>query len=223
MALKVVLAEGQGLMLDGIRRALEDAEGIEIVAVARSGAAVLPLVGRTDPDVVLLDVRMSGIDGLGCLELVRKHHPRVKVLMFSDSSEPEHIQRALRRGADGYVLKSINPIDLPSALRQAVEGSVYHPVGPVEASGATMGKAAGLSKREREILSRLARGLSNRAIARELWVTEQTVKFHLTSIYRKLDVANRTEAARYGYQHGLVDSPLLEDGRRRTNPEMVVA
>jgi DNA-binding NarL/FixJ family response regulator len=150
------------------------------------------------------------MDGLTCLDLIRRRHPHVKVVLLSVSSDPEHIQEALNRGASGYVVKSVDPVDLPSALRQAVEGTVYHAVGIPEADEAGTARAVGLTERELAILRLVARGLSNRAISRELWVTEQTVKFHLTNIYRKLGVGNRTEAARYAYQHGLVESPLLE-------------
>ena len=107
-------------------------------------------------------------------------------------------------------MKSVNPIDLPSAIRQAVEGTVFHAIGMPEIDEQSLGKAAGLTERELSILKAVARGLSNAAIGKELWVTEQTVKFHLTNIYRKLNLANRTEAARYAYQHGLVESPLVE-------------
>jgi len=208
--MKVVIADDHRLMLEGIRTVLEACEDVEIVGEAHTGLEVVPLVGRTSPDVVLLDIRMPGMDGLTCIELIHKRHPNVKVVVLSVFSDSEHIQAALKRGASGYIVKSINPFDLPSALRQAVDGSVYHAVGFPEQNEDTVAKAAGLTEREIAILKAVARGLSNGAIARELWVTEQTVKFHLTNIYRKLSVANRTEAARYAYQHGLVESPLYE-------------
>ena len=208
--MRVVIADDHRLMLAGIRRALETADDIEIVGEAHTGSQVLPLVARTSPDVVLLDVRMPQLDGLACLDLIRTRHPDVKVVMLSMFSEAEHIEAALVRGACGYILKSVNPLDLPSAVRQAVEGTVFHPFGVPEDAETTTAKAAGLSEREVAILRAVARGLSNQAIGKELWVTEQTVKFHLTNIYRKLGVANRTEAARYAYQHGLAGSPVLD-------------
>ena len=123
--------------------------------------------------------------------------------MLSVDTDPEHIQSALVRGASGYIVKTINPRDIPAALRQAVEGSVYHAVGLPESAVETEVRAVGLTEREVTILRAVARGLSNPAIGRELYVTEQTVKFHLTNIYRKLGVKNRTEAARYAYAHRL--------------------
>jgi DNA-binding NarL/FixJ family response regulator len=207
--MKVLLADDHRLTLEGIRRALESADDIEVVGEAWNGSQVLPLIGQTSPDVVLLDMRMPGIDGLGCLDRIRLRHPNVKVVIFSVSTNTEHIQAALARGASGYIVKNINPLDLPSALRQAVEGTVYHALGLPELNDASIAKAAGLTERELTIIKAVARGLSNQAIAKELWVTEQTVKFHLTNIYRKLDISNRTEAARWALEHGVAELPSV--------------
>lgn len=208
--LKVVVADDHRLILDGIKRALEEDGGFEIVGEANTGERVLPLVARTSPDLVVLDLRMPGMDGLMCLDQIRKRHPNVKVVVLSVSTDQKLIENVLKRGASAYIVKSVNPIDLPAALRQAVEGTVYNAIGLPESNAAGIAKAAGLTERETVILSALARGLSNEQIAKELWVAEQTVKFHLTNVYRKLGVANRTEAARYAYQQGLVESPLYE-------------
>jgi DNA-binding NarL/FixJ family response regulator len=205
--MRVLIADDHRLIVEGIKRALEDADDFEVVGEASSGSQVLPLVGRTNPDIVLLDLRMPGADGLTGLAQIKKRYPDIKVVVLSVSTDESVIQTVLMRGASAYIVKSINPIDLPSALRQAVEGTMYSAIGLPE-PGESAAKAAGLTEREAAILSALARGLSNEAIGKELWVAEQTVKFHLTNIYRKLGVSNRTEAARYAYQNGLVESPL---------------
>jgi DNA-binding NarL/FixJ family response regulator len=207
--MRVLVADDHKLILEGIKRALDEAEDFEVVGECSSGSQVLPMVGRTNPDLVLLDLRMPGADGLACLSQIRKRHPDVKVVVLSVSTDENVIQTVLKRGASAYIVKSINPIDLPSALRQAVEGTVYSAIGMPDNSDSPA-RAAGLTERETAILSALARGLSNEAIGKELWVAEQTVKFHLTNIYRKLGVSNRTEAARLAYQNGLVDSPLSD-------------
>ena len=209
--MKVLIADDHQLMLDGIRSALERCEDLQIVGEAHSGSEVLPVIGRTDPDVVLLDMRMPGMDGLTCLERIRERHPKIKVVVLSVFREPEHIEAALKRGASGYIVKSINPLDLPAALRQAFEGTVYHALGLPEDTEPARARGAGLTDRELGILKAVARGLSNQAIGKELWVTEQTVKFHLTNIYRKLGVANRTEAARYAFEHDLVETPRIAE------------
>ncbi|HKA25994.1 MAG TPA: response regulator transcription factor [Gaiellaceae bacterium] len=206
--MRVLIADDHPLILAGIKRALEEDDQFEVVAEARIGSQVLPLVSQTKPDLALLDLRMPEMDGLTCLDRIRKEHPRVKVVILSVSTDPEVVQTVLNHGAAAYVVKSVNPIDLSSALRQALEGTVFSAVGlPEKTAQEDAVKAAGLTDRETTILKALARGLSNEAIGKELWVAQQTVKFHLTNIYRKLDVKNRTEAARYAYEHGLIDSP----------------
>jgi DNA-binding NarL/FixJ family response regulator len=208
---KVLIADDHRLVLDGIRRALEEADDIEVVGEAMNGTQVLPLVRRTNPDVVLLDMSMPQMDGLACIDQLQKHAPEVKVIMLSAYKDPEHVQAAFKRGACGYIVKSVSPVDLPSALRQAMEGTFFSPLGLPASDDANAAAATGLTDREHEVLKALARGLSNQQIAKEFWVTEQTVKFHLSNVYRKLRVANRTEAARYAYERGLVDSPLYEN------------
>ncbi len=209
--MRVVIADDHRLMLDGIRRALEADGGFEVVGETQDGMQVLPLVSDTKPDLVLLDVRMPHMDGLACLDEIHKRYPEMKIVMLSASTSPELIETALRRGASAYIAKSVDPIDLPSTLRQAIDGNVFSATalgGEVEPGRS---KAAGLTERETSILAAVARGLSNDQIAKELWVTQQTVKFHLTNIYRKLGVKNRTEATRFAYQQGLVESPLYGD------------
>jgi DNA-binding NarL/FixJ family response regulator len=207
--LKVVIADDHRLMLEAIKTALEQAEDIEIVGETTSGGQVIPLVGQTDPDMVLLDYRMPEIDGLACLDRLQQRFPRVKVVMFSAADDPQLIEAALSRGASAFIVKHIDPRDLPSALRQAVDGSVYRTLGRAPEEDASGAKAAGLSTSEIRVLKAMALGLSNKEIAKELWLSEQTVKFHLRNIYRKLDVANRTEASHFAYQHGLIGNPFF--------------
>jgi DNA-binding NarL/FixJ family response regulator len=208
--LRVAIADDHRLMLDGIRRALETAPDIRVVGEAMSGEEMIALVPRVRPDVVIMDLRMPNGDGLTTLARLKKDHPDLKVIILSMFDDPEHIERALQQGAAGYVVKSINPLDLPSTVRQVVEGTVYHPRGR-GVDGAmggvpqTAAQASGLTERELSILKLVAEGLSNLEIANRLFVTEQTVKFHLSNIYRKLGVANRTEATRYAYRNGLTD------------------
>src|SRR6201987_1504436 len=211
--MKVLIADDHRLIVEGVKRALQEAPDFEVVGECSSGSQVLPLGGRTNPDIVLLYLCMPGADGLACLSRIRKQYPEVKGVVLSVSTDENVIQTVLKRGASAFIVKSINPIDLPSALRQAVEGTVYSPIGLPD-PGDSAARAAGLTERETAILAALARGLSNEAIGKELWVAEQTVKFHLTNIYRKLGGANRTEAARLAYQNGLVESPVDDRSRR---------
>jgi DNA-binding NarL/FixJ family response regulator len=208
MALKVVLADDHRLTLAGVRRVLDESGDIVVVGEAYSGEEVLPLVRSTHPDLVVLDLQMPKMDGLSCMDLIRRHHPDVKVVIFSATTTVPEITTAFRSGASAYVLKTVNPLDLPAVIRQAAEGTVFYPP-PSEAAPAAK-DTADLTERERTILAGVMRGLSNKAISQEFWVTEQTVKFHLSNVYRKLGVPNRTAAARFAQEHGLIDASELQ-------------
>jgi DNA-binding NarL/FixJ family response regulator len=204
--LNVLVADDHPVVLAGLRRSLEDDGEFNVVGEARDGAKVIPMIRSTNPDVVLLDMRMPGVDGLGVLQRIRSTFPKIKVVICSVEALPEQIQAAFDAGASGYILKTVEPRDLPAAIRQAIEATTYQPVGFGATGESTAARNAGLTEREVEILRLVAQGLSNKVIARRLWVTEQTVKFHLSNVYRKLDINNRTEAARWAYTRGLNDS-----------------
>ena len=208
--MNVLIADDHPLFLAGVRALLGREEGFNVIGEARYGPEVLPLVSRLHPDLLLLDLRMPGLDGLACLERVRARHPKLKIVVLSMCTEPEQIQAAFKRGACGYVLKSIDANDLTSAIRQAVDGTAYHAFGLPALDEDTSARLAGLTEREIEIVKAVARGLSSQAIGKELWVTEQTVKFHLTNIYRKLNVSTRTEAARWAFSQGFVAEPTAD-------------
>jgi DNA-binding NarL/FixJ family response regulator len=188
--------------------------GVDIVGKATSGAEALSLVQRLRPDLLVTDIGAADGEsaGLTCLREARQHLPELRGVVLSLSEETQQIDAALQAGAAAYVLKSAHPDDLASAVRQAFAHSVYfaHPAGiwsgqPRQSS--LSADRADLTKREREILQLVAEGYSNAQLARMLWVTEQTVKFHLSNVYRKLNVSNRTEASRWAQLHGLVPTP----------------
>jgi DNA-binding NarL/FixJ family response regulator len=208
--LRIAVADDHRLVLAGIRRAFERAPDMEIVAEAMNGEHLLALVEETAPDVVLLDLRMPGGDGLWTLGELRRRNADITVIVLSASENPAHIEQALAMGAASYVSKTINPLDLPSTVRQVIEGTVHHrgvaaAAAPAETAQRAAATPAGLSERELDILRLVAEGLSNQEIASRLYVTGQTVKFHLSNIYRKLGVGNRTEASRFAFRAGVVD------------------
>jgi DNA-binding NarL/FixJ family response regulator len=184
--------------------ALEPHSDIEVVGEARSGSEVLPRIAETRPDLVMLDVRMPVLDGLEVLDRLRKQYPEIKVVMLSGVDDPELGAESLKRGAKAFIGKAIDPAELAPIMRQIVDGTLL-----TESFGEAPGTAErasadlGLTGREREILGHVAAGQSNRQIAAELWLSEQTIKYHLTNLYRKLGVSSRTEAARFAYEHGL--------------------
>jgi DNA-binding NarL/FixJ family response regulator len=203
--LKVFLVDDHRLMLEAMRTSLEHEGDIAVVGETDCGANVLPLVGQTGPDVVLLDVRMPGVDGLTVLEQLRDRYKNIAVVMFSGIDDPALVRAALERGAAAFVLKHVEPRDLAAAVRQVVNGAIFR---PLDLLGSVKKGEIGLSKRELSILEALQAGGSNLEIAKELFLAEQTVKFHLTNIYRKLGVSTRTEAVRYAYANGLLERPL---------------
>jgi DNA-binding NarL/FixJ family response regulator len=214
---RVVVVDDHPLIHQAVGQCLADTDDFEVVGVAASGAQVAPLVARTAPDLVVLDLHVPVIGGLDCLAVLREKYPRVTVVMFSAAEEPELIEAALSAGAAAYVSKSIDLFDLPSVLRQALNQNVYFSL-PAGVGGALkrrrheraqeeMRDRTGLTERELEILEAVSRGLSNRAVGKELYLSDQTVKFHLHNIDGKLGVANRTEATASAHRFGLVTGP----------------
>ena len=198
--LRVVVADEQRSMLEALRGALAQLADIRIVAWTSEGHEVLPLVAREQPDAVLLDFRMAGLGGLASLDVLGKQHPEVTVLVVSDVDDPALIRAAMRRGASAYLPKPVDLDGLADSLREAVAGTFdAH-------TALTRERApARLSPKERDVLRLVAHGLSNREIARQLWISEATVKFHLTNVFRKLGVSNRTAAAGAALRHGLAE------------------
>jgi NarL family two-component system response regulator LiaR len=205
----VLLVEGHSLTRFGIATTLAACKDIEVLGEAGSAAQLAALLTRTSPDLVLLDLHLTDADGVSCIELIRKLAPRVKIAGFATGNDESDIVKALEAGACACLVKTIDPGDLPAAIRQSVAGTFYctGSLGVFERENAAESADEDLSRRELEILERVAAGRSNRAIAGELWLSDQTVKFHLRNIYRKLGVANRTEAARYAYERGLLGMP----------------
>jgi DNA-binding NarL/FixJ family response regulator len=207
-SLKVLIADDHPLILQGIRRALEASEDIDVVGEARSGDEVLALVERRNPDLVLLDLHMPGRSGLDCVAELKRCSPEVKTVVISASDDRSSIDSALLAGASAYILKSVSPVDIPSVLRQASAGAVYH-VPSVPCARSTEQPTPGgpdLTPRETTILMAVASGSTTKAISQELWLSEHTVKFHLTNIYRKLGVSNRSAAVRYAFENDLAPS-----------------
>ena len=171
----------------------------------------LTLVGELKPDVVVLDVQMPQLDGITCLKRIRVKFPDVVVVMLSASEDPAVIREAIANGASAFALKHLDPHDLAGVIRQALAGSVFESAGVFAQASAALAAEAGLTVKEHQILNLLSGGLSNAAIAKELWVADQTVKFHLGNIYRKLKVHGRTAAVDVARRRGLITNPLLQE------------
>jgi len=202
--LRILVADDHRLMLAAVRRALERSDDIEVVAEVDDATRILPAIGESRPDVLLLDLRMPRLDGLTCLERVRDRYPELAVVVLTTFSGDEQVEAARERGARGYIVKTVDPLRLPEMIADAVRSPRFLVFRGEPSEPEQSDSSPSISPREHAILCAVARGLTNRAIARELWVSEQTVKFHLHNVYRKLGLANRTEAARYAISQGLV-------------------
>lgn len=209
---RVILADDHPLFLSALVLALQEA-GIEVVGTAASGAEVLELADRCAADAVLLDLCMPGMDGVTCIRRLSGLYPDLRIVVVSATDDKTVIHAALAAGAVCFVGKSVQPADLVHAVRAVINarnGSIHYrgelPVTQLHSVRADRREAHGLTKRELEILRLVAGGSSNSQLAKSLWVTEQTIKFHLSNVYRKLGVANRTEASHYAHVHQLVDT-----------------
>ena len=200
---KVLIADDHPLIIAGLRRTLEHADDLELVGEARSGAELMHLVQRRLPDLVLMDLKMPGVDGVEAIESLRLRRPEVKTVVLSACDDRPTVDAALRAGASAYVLKSAHAVDIVSVLRQASGGAVFHAPALPSPAAALAPAGPPLTSRERSILSAVASGLTTAAISRDLWISEHTIKFHLTNIYRKLGVSNRAAAVRYALENGI--------------------
>jgi DNA-binding NarL/FixJ family response regulator len=212
------LLDPHPLWLDALEGVLERLD-VNVALKSTSPAEVLERLDELQPDLIVAEVETPAgeVDGIECLQQARERLPSLRGIIISSLAEPEFIDRALAAGASAYVLKTAHPEDFASAIRQAFSSSIFlaGPRGsaPAAAQPATRSgqRPADLTARELEILQLVAEGLSNSEMARRLWVTEQTVKFHLSNIYRKLDVSNRTQASRWAQVNGLLSSTGVSD------------
>jgi DNA-binding NarL/FixJ family response regulator len=186
-------------------------QDIVVVGEAGDGLAALDLLQRVSVDVLLLDLRMPRMDGFACLDAVAGKWPSLPVIILTVEEDPSVGMDVLRRGAAAYVPKFVRPGDLASLVRQVASGSVLMggsklvgALASAEQTAAPHRPAHGLTDRELEVLELVAQGKSNSDIARELFITTKTVKYHLSAVFSKLGVRNRTEAATFALSHGLV-------------------
>lgn len=206
--IRVLIADDHPLIIAGIRRTIEQSEDLEVVGEARSGPELLTLVDRRSPDIVLVDLRMPGVSGMEHIQQIRERWPELKMVVLSACDDRPSIEGALHAGANAYMLKTTSALDIASVLRQVAAGIVFH-APPVPSASSPVGPespSSTLTGREQTILAAVGAGLTTAAISRELWVSEHTIKFHLTNIYRKIGVSNRAGAVRYALEHGIVAS-----------------
>ena len=203
--IRVLLADDHALVRDGLSRLLSSVPDVEVVATAADGHEAVELAGEHLPDVILMDLRMPGIDGSEATRRVLKNNPPPQVVILTSFSERDEILSALDAGAIGYLLKDAEPDELIRGIRAAAQGE--SPLAPRAARTLIGSRGSGpghqLSDREREVLQQVTRGLSNKLIARELGISEKTVKAHLTTIFQRIGVTDRVQAAMWARDHGI--------------------
>jgi two-component system, NarL family, response regulator DevR len=210
-----VLVDQHPLWLDPLEQVVQRAD-VEVTAKLNSARRAHDQLPSLRPDLLITGIKMPDgeMDGVGLVREAKVALPELKVIVLSMFEDAAHIDAAFAAGADAYVLKTANADDLTSAIRQAFMPSMYlagaRPTPAPAPAAAAVDDSPGLTRRELEILQLVAEGHSNAQLAQMLWVTEQTVKFHLSNIYRKLNVSNRTEASRWAQLNGLLGAQVIQ-------------
>jgi DNA-binding NarL/FixJ family response regulator len=204
--IRVLLADDHGVVRDGLARLLGSVPDIEVVAAAADGDQAVELAREHRPDVVLMDLRMPGMDGSEATRRLLESEPAMNVVILTSFSERDEILGALDAGAIGYLLKDAEPDELIRGVRAAAQGD--SPLDPKAARTLIGSRNAvqshPLTDREQEVLQLVARGLPNKLIARELGISEKTVKAHLTTVFQRIGVTDRVQAAMWARDHKLV-------------------
>jgi len=210
--MKVIVCDDQAIIRDGLEMLLNLERDIEVVGLAQDGAEAVELVARKSPDLVLMDLKMPGVNGIEATRQIHARYPDVKVLVLTTYDDDEWVFDAIRAGASGYLLKDTPRDQVIRAIKGTLEGKSY--IDPMVA-GKLLNQVASqqtqpatlltdkLTGREVDVLRLLARGLSNADIAARLHLSEGTVRNHVSAIFAKLDVTDRTQAAVVAIQHGL--------------------
>jgi DNA-binding NarL/FixJ family response regulator len=206
--IRVLVADDHGVVRDGLARVISAQPDLEVVATAENGAEAVESCRSSEPDVVLMDLEMPVLDGIEATRVIREERPKTAVLVLTSFSDARRITTALDVGAAGYLLKDASAEDVVRGIRAAAEGGA--PLDPQAARLLLEAREAPdpletISPRERAVFALLLDGLPNKLIAQRLGISEKTVKTHLTSIFREIDVTDRVQAVLWAERHGLRD------------------
>lgn len=211
MSIKVMLADDHALMREGIKHLLEFDGSIEVISEASSGLECLDKIKKIKPDILLLDINMPDMNGLDVLKELKKEDDSIKILILTVHSEVEYLIHAIDIGADGYILKDSGSLELKQAINLILNGETYIQPSLLPALNSRLinrdtdkDKLDSLTKREIEILTQIAAGMFNKEIAINLNISERTVKNHISNIFKKIDVSDRTQAAVFAIRNNIV-------------------
>ena len=211
MSTKVMLVDDHALIREGIKQLLEFDGSIDVIEQASDGAECLEKLQHVQPDILLLDINMPNVNGIEVLEEIKKKNIPVKVLMLTVHSEAEYLVQAVDIGANGYILKDSGSEELKKAIQSVMDGDSYIQPSLIPSLNSRLvnrdidkEKIAALTKREMEILTQIAGGMFNKEIAMNLNISERTVKNHISNIFKKIDVSDRTQAAVFALRNNIV-------------------
>ena len=211
MSTKVMLVDDHALIREGIKQLLEFDGSIDVIEQASDGAECLEKLQHVQPDILLLDINMHKVNGIEVLEEIKKKNIPVKVLMLTVHSEAEYLVQAVDIGANGYILKDSGSEELKKAIQSVMDGDSYIQPSLIPSLNSRLvnrdidkEKIAALTKREMEILTQIAGGMFNKEIAMNLNISERTVKNHISNIFKKIDVSDRTQAAVFAIRNNIV-------------------
>lgn len=215
--MKVIICDDQAIIRDGLEMLLKLEKDIEVLGLAKDGAEAVVMVGKSQPDLVLMDLKMPGLNGIEATRQIRANYPHVKVLVLTTYDDDEWVFDAIRAGASGYLLKDTPREEVIKAVRgtvagktfvdPAVAGKLLQQVADKQAQPSTL-LTDRLTEREVDVLRLVARGFNNADIAERLHLSEGTVRNHVSGIFAKLEVSDRTQAAVIAIQHGLGEGSL---------------
>jgi DNA-binding NarL/FixJ family response regulator len=209
--IRVLIVDDHAVVREGLRTFLELQDGIDVVGEAGNGTEALEQARRLEPDVVLMDLVMPGLDGVGAMRQLRERSPQIRVIVLTSFLDDDRLMPAIQAGAAGYLLKDVDPAELAQAVRTASAGqAMLNPavaarlVAAIAENPAPGAQLERLTRREQEVLEQIAHGRSNKRIALELGISEKTVKAHVGHLLAKLGVADRTQAALLAVSEGRV-------------------
>lgn len=210
--IRVLIADDHHVVRRGLLFFLKTQKDIEVIGEAKNGLEAVELAEKLQPDIILMDLVMPEMDGIQATKRIKAKCPKIEILMLTSFSDRDHVVPAMEAGAAGYQLKDIEPDDLVQSIRQIMRGeNIIHPEVTTSLERERQEEENAphrlnpLTPREQDVLAELTKGKSNREIATSLFVTEKTVKTHISNIFAKLSVQDRTQAALYAVKHGLTE------------------
>jgi DNA-binding NarL/FixJ family response regulator len=206
-----MIVDDHNLVREGLKAVFDQGDEIEVVGEAGSGEQAIEMVDKVKPDVILMDISMPGMNGIQATKVIRESHPDAKIVILTMLDQEGYVYEAIKAGATGYMLKSTSSDDLVNAIQTVNEGkALLHPDATAQllkefvSLAQNKAKDYGLSNREMEVLQLLSEGKTNKEIAKDLWISEQTVKTHVAHIFDKLGTSDRTETVARALRSGLV-------------------